>query len=275
VAITTNSVLTSGGTTGDFVSGILMSHPVTLTLSGANMSLTASKTDNGIPVTSTSSTFVVTPAALDHFTLAADGQVIAGTPFTVTATAYDVYENIKTNYGGASNVLNYTGNNNVNWTTTAISAPIGTARIIAANGNQTFTNGVSAGITGFTFFNSDQNQLDENAPTITISDANTAKQGTTEPILIKNAPLDNFKVVAGQQQISGIPFDVTVTARDEYWNTCIDYVGSIRFKSSADEYPEGEITYPVDLQSFVGYNGVKTTWLNNNVLLIATFVSVL
>jgi len=247
VAITTNSVLTSGGTTANFTAGILASHSVTLTQSGANKTLTASKTDGVTSVTSTSTTFTVTPAALDHFALVVDGTITAGTAFTVTATAYDVYNNIKTNYGGASNILNYTGTNSVNWTTTAISALSGTARIIPANGTQTFANGVSAGITGFTFFNSDQSQLAPNvSPTITITDAATAKLGTTAPIIVLNAPLDNFKVVAGITQNAGVPFTATVTARDIYLNTCVDYEGSIRFKSSDDEL----VTFPSGLQSF-------------------------
>jgi hypothetical protein len=254
--LTTNSTLTAGSPTGNFSSGVLATQAVTLTLSGASKTLTASKVDKGTSVSSTSSSFTVTPAALDHFTLAVNGTITAGTSFTVTATAYDVYNNIKTNYGGASNILNYTGQNNVNWTTTALSAPIGTARIIPANGNQTFTNGVST-IDGFTFYNANQSQLDNNSPTITIVDAQTTKFGTTSPLVVKNSPLDNFKVVADTKQISGTPFDVSVTARDVYWNTCIDYVGSIRFKSSADELPAGQITYPSDLQSFVGFNGFR------------------
>jgi hypothetical protein len=265
VTVTTNSVITSGGTTANFVSGILASHSVILTQSGANKTLTASKTDGSISVSSTSSTFTVVPAALDHFTLAVDGTIIAGTAFTVTATAYDVYNNVKTNYGGASNILNYTGTNNVSWATTALSAPIGTPRIIPADGNQTFTNGVSAGITGFTFFNSDQSQLPpNNSPTITITDAATAKTGITALINVLNAPLDNFKVVAGTNQNAGIAFTATVTARDIYLNTCVDYAGSIRFKSSDDAL----VSFPSGLQSFAPAATNKGVKVYTNQILI-------
>jgi hypothetical protein len=255
--ITTNSTLTAGGTTAAFSAGILASHSVTLTLAGASKTLTA--TYSGSPVTTgTSNTFTVLPNILHHFTLAPDGTITAGTAFTVTATAYDVYNNIKTNYGGLATVLNFTGTNSVNWSTTALSAPKGTARIIPANGIQTFTNGVSAGITGFTFYNSDQTQI---APltslTITISDLATSKLGTTTPMTVLNAPLDNFKVVAGITQNAGVPFTTTVTARDIYLNTCVDYAGSIRFKSSDDAL----VAFPPGLQSFAAaatYRGVKT-----------------
>ena len=248
--ITTNSTLTAGGTTAAFSAGILASHSVTLTLTGTSKTLTA--TYSGSPVTtSTSNTFTVLPNILHHFTLVPDGTITAGTAFTVTATAYDVYNNIKTNYGGLSSVLNYTGTNSVNWTSTALSAPKGTARLIPANGNQTFTNGVSAGITGFTFYNSDQTQISPlTSLTITITDAPTSKLGTTSPMTVLNAPLDNFKVVAGITQTAGTAFTTTVTARDIYLNTCVDYAGSIRFKSSDDAL----VTFPAGLQSFAPAN---------------------
>ena len=126
--ITTNSVLTSGGTTANFTAGILSTHSVTLTQAGiSNKTLTASIVSPS--VTSTSNLFTVDPAAIHEFTLVVDGTVTAGTPFTVTATVYDEYGNLKTNYDGANEVL---------WTTTATSSLNGTARIIPANGNQTF-----------------------------------------------------------------------------------------------------------------------------------------
>ena len=77
-----------------------------------------------------------------------------------------------------------------------------------------------ATVSGFTFYNSNQSQLNpNNSPTITITDGPTAKPGTTAPIEVKNAPLNHFRVVAGTDQIAGTPFDVTVTARDIYMNT--------------------------------------------------------
>ena len=184
----------------------------------------------------------VDPAAIDHFHLAANGTIKAGTAFTVTATAQDVYHNVKTDYDGPS----HDGANNVLWTTTATSSPNGTGRFIPSNGNQTFSSGVST-ISGFTFFNSDQAQLTPYAsPTITIKDALTNSSGTTVGISVLNEVLDNFKVVAGTTQVAGGAFSTTVTARDVYWNTCIDYAGSIRFKTSNDAL----VTFPTGLQSF-------------------------
>jgi len=197
-----------------------------------------SVTVTGDTKTGTQTAITVNPAAINHFTIAVNGTITAGTPFTVTATVYDEFGNVKTDYTGTHTVL---------WTTTATSSLNGTARIIADNEDpQTFTAGVAT-VSGFTFFNSHE------TPTITITDGPTASPGTTDLITVLHAPLDNFKVEAGITQSAGIPFSVTVTARDVYWNTAITYAGSIRFKSSED----GVVTFPTGLQSFSGYSGVR------------------
>jgi len=235
VAITTNSVLTSGGTTAAFTAGVMTSHSVTLTLAGLNKTLTATSGS----VESTSNTFTVTPAGINSYTLSVIGTITAGTPFSVLATVYDQYNNLKTNYDGL---------NSVNWTTTATSSGNGTARIIPANGDQTFDHGVAT-ISGFTFFNSHE------TPTITITDGPTSSPGTTAPITVNHAILNNFLVVAGTDQAAGVPFSTTVTARDVYWNTAITYVGDIRFKSSDDAL----VSYPTELQHYaLSDAGVRT-----------------
>jgi len=207
--------------------------------------------------TGSQTAITVTPAPIHSFTLVANNgdPVTAGTAFSVTATVWDEFDNIKTNYEGP---------NSVTWTTTATSSQNGTARIIPANGNQTFTAGVAT-IGGFTFFNSDQSQLTPFvSPTITITDGPTSSPGTTAAIEVLNAPLDNFKVVAGTTQQSGIAFSTTVTARDIYWNTCVDYTGSIRFKSSDDAL----VTFPSGLQAYTLQDAGVRTFTNG--LLINT-----
>ncbi|MDD2304431.1 MAG: YDG domain-containing protein, partial [Prolixibacteraceae bacterium] len=245
-AITSNSTLTNGATTANFVNGVLQSHQVILTQAGTLKTLTA--TQGG--VSSTSNTFTVLPASINSFTLVANGgnPVTAGTPFSVQVTVYDQYSNIKTNYEGDHEVM---------WNTTALSSPSGLTRVIPNNGVQPFTAGVAT-VSGFTFYNSDQTQLTPfTSPTITITDGPTSKVGT-ETVTVHNALLDNFKVEAGLVQTSGTPFAVKVTARDTYWNTCVDYSGNILFNSSADYDPTGTISYSKNGQSFASYNGVRT-----------------
>ena len=86
----------------------------------SSIDVTAYKAQSGVAVTvehgpkhsAASSSFVVAPGtALGGFTI--DNTIVsprtAGVPFSVTATAYDLYGNIKTNYGGGAGV---TGNLN-------------------------------------------------------------------------------------------------------------------------------------------------------------------
>jgi hypothetical protein len=49
-----------------------------------------------------SPTITVTPGPLARFALGTIPNQVAGTPFPVTATAYDAYDNLKTNYAGAA-----------------------------------------------------------------------------------------------------------------------------------------------------------------------------
>ena len=251
VAVTTNSTLTAGGTSIAFTNGVLALHSVTLTLTGANKTLTVAFATES--VSTTSNTFTLIPADINNFTLVANGgaAVTAGVPFSALVTVYDQYANVKTNY---------TGDNSVTWSTTSVSSSSGQARVMPANGLQTFTAGVAT-VSGFTFYNSDQTQLTPfTSPTITITDSPTSKAGTTT-VVVKNTTLDNFKLVAGTVQTSGTAFGATVTARDIYWNTCVDYAGSIRFKSS-DDLTAGNVNYPgaTGLQSFAPattYKGVR------------------
>ena len=246
---TPNSVLTLGGTTGNFAAGVLASYAVTLTMAGSGKTLQAGITDVGsVTVLSTSNSFTVTPASLNIFEPEVNGTITAGTAFTVNVRAYDQYHNLKTDYDG---------DKTVSWGTNASSSPNGTVRILPSSSDLVpFTAGVANNIPGFTFFNSAE------TPTISIKDGPTAKAGTTSSIIVNHAVLNNFKLesldntthLPGTNQTSGAWFDVRVTARDAYWNTATTYSGNVRFKSSNDAL----VTFPAGLQSFVGSGGVKT-----------------
>ncbi len=69
---------------------------VTLFTAG-NQSVAA--TDLGSGITS-SAGIAVTPAAADHFSISAPASVVAGTPFDVTVTALDPFQNVDINYVG-------------------------------------------------------------------------------------------------------------------------------------------------------------------------------
>ena len=229
----TSTLIGTPVTSGNFVGGVLSSQSVTLTGAGiGNKYLTASIASP--VVSSNSNSFTVDPAAINHWNLVANGPITAGEFFTVTATVYDVYGNLKTNY---------TGPNNLSWTTTAISSPNNTARILPPDGAQLFSNG-TATVGGFKFFNSDPVAAGKSLPTISVTDGPTAVVGTTDPITVTNAAINNFLVESGTgtsasfspgtSMIAGTPFSVKVTARDIYWNTHKSYNGTVRFKTSND-----------------------------------------
>ena len=76
----------------------------------------SSPTDNtqltvtGSSKTGQSNTFKVAAGPLGSFTLATIGTQVAGNQFPVSATAYDIYSNVKKNYGGGATLSTDAGN---------------------------------------------------------------------------------------------------------------------------------------------------------------------
>ena len=90
---------TTAFTTGEW------SGSVTITRTGSAVVITA--TDS--PVSSGSNSFVVAPAALDHFAFDTSFEQTAGNSFPITITAHDIYDNLQTNYAGPADLSDSTG----------------------------------------------------------------------------------------------------------------------------------------------------------------------
>ncbi|MGD9700058.1 beta strand repeat-containing protein, partial [Acinetobacter sp.] len=199
----------------------------------------------------------VTSASLNYYTIKAnsnypahntDNNILAGTSFSITAYLYDEYGNLKEDY---------TGDLDVTLISNASPSPLGNTIVIPAPGLRTFTAGIST-ISGFTLYNAQE------TPTITIVETLTGSVGTTPAITVWPEVLDNFYVQENPAQNHGIggvrvtatqPFDVKVTARDQYNNIKRDYLGRIRFKSSDDNI----VDFPDGLQQFAaGDAGIRT-----------------
>ena len=251
---TSNAVITSNGnlsdgnqtissvTTGNFTGGVYTSQSVILTLTGNDITVTATKNAK----TGVSNEFTVMPGPINYYTIVAnpDGEdlqqsVMAGVAFDVLVKVYDEYGNIKTDYDGDKPVL---------WETTATPSRSGDIYEIPGDGVQTFNSGVAT-IGSFVLYDA------EEQPTITITDGPTSSPGTTSPILVMPNDLNNFTLEENPEQLhsiggvrvtAGENFSVKVTARDVYQNVKRDYEGNIQFKSSNDLI----VNYPNELQQF-------------------------
>ncbi len=243
VDLTTNSVFnTGGGTTPGFVAGVLSPYTVMLTQAGTLKTITATRTSGA--ETGTSNTFTVTPAAIDYFTVAGitDPQ-IAGTLTSPTVTAYDQYNNVKTDHTGT---IAFSSSD----VKTSTLLPSNYLFLSGDNGVKTFTNGVKLTTTGEQW----------------VKVTGDTKTGQQSDITITPAAIDYFTVASiTDPQIAGTLTSPTVTAYDQYNNVKTDYTGTIAFSSSD---VKGSTLLPPNYLFLSGDNGVKT--FTNGVKLTTT-----
>jgi hypothetical protein len=193
-----DSTLTNGTGTFSATLATASSQSVTAT-DTATSSLTATA-----PVT-------VAAAAADHFTVttSAANPDVAGTPFDVTVTVQDAYNNTVTSYTGtvhfsSADPFGATLPNDYTFQTTD-------------NGQVTF----SGGATLYTAGTED----------VTVTDAANNLSGTTNVNVMAGSAV-GFNVIATANASSGAPFDVTVVAVDNFGNTDMTYGGTISFTTT-------------------------------------------
>jgi hypothetical protein len=90
-------------------SGGTASATFTAYVTGTGQQLTLTDTGPDPDVVSDSNTFTVNPGPLGSFTIGTISNQTAGTPFSVTATAYDVYGNLKDDYAGGATLAGTPG----------------------------------------------------------------------------------------------------------------------------------------------------------------------
>ncbi len=155
----------------------------------------------------------VNPAAINYFTVTGitDPQA-AGTLSSPIVTAYDQYDNIKTDYtgtvtftssdGGASTVL-----------------PSDYTFVVGDNGAHTFTNELQLTTTGVQW--------------VRATDTVGGETGVQTGIDVNPAALGSFTVdQIADPQVAGTLTSPRVTALDIYGNTKTDYTGTVTFTSS-------------------------------------------
>ena len=143
----------------------------------------------------------VTPAALASFKLQAPKAAVAGEPFELLIAAYDMYNNLLTNYSSSGSGIKLTST--------------GSSMIEPASVNPSaFRNGQST-----------VKVIYEKAEEIQIvaREANRDQSGKTAEIQIANAAPDHFVVITPDTAVSGRKFKVKIEAYDRFNNLAKDF----------------------------------------------------
>lgn len=144
----------------------------------------------------TTQTIQITPAGLAYFKLQAPKSGIAGEPFELLIAAYDMHDNVVTNYAsnGGGVKLSSTGSSKIE------------PAIVNAS---TFRNGQA--LVKVIYEKAEEFQ-------VVAKELNREQSGKTSEILIANAPADHFVVITPDSALSGQKFRIRVEAYDRYNN---------------------------------------------------------
>lgn len=180
-------------TTTNFTNGV-WSGTITITQSGGN-SLTVTSSGKA----GNSNTFTVNPAALDHFTFSPiESPKTAGTAFSISISARDIYENLVTGFVSTANLTDVTG--------TISPAQTGSFTSGSWTGNVTLT----------------KSQED-----VTITATRNSTSGKSNSFNVRAATLNRFVMDTVGTQNAGQPFPLIVTAKDSYSNTVTSFTGTV------------------------------------------------
>ena len=197
--------------------GVASSSTVTAYVTGSNEQLTV--TDGTI--SAPSGAFDVGPDSLDHFEFASiDNSHKAGDSIPVTLTAYDKFENVKTDYPQTNDHASLSG-------LAPSPAPVSQPPLY---GSITWGSGTGIGSATVEAFKANDPLNATDLSQLTATDDGTGegqgKTGSSNTFKVAPAGLDHFTFVTVSNQVAGTQFGVTVTARDQYANTEYDYSGS-------------------------------------------------
>ncbi|MBU1087073.1 MAG: PQQ-binding-like beta-propeller repeat protein [Candidatus Omnitrophica bacterium] len=175
-----------------------------------------SKTDNDME-----GILSVGAGALDKFVIAHDNNAIAGTPESITITAYDVYNNIKTNYAGTITLDTNGTATSITWTKIAGIGVFNDGGDLLDSATYAFLS-ADNGTAGFTINDTVAESID-----IDISGSGKFDDDTEGNLVVVPAGLDHFNILHDGSATAGIAENITITARDIYDNNQDDYAGSI------------------------------------------------
>ena len=180
--------------TGSFTNG-QWSGAVTITKSIVGNSITVTSSGKA----STSNTFDVNHAELDHFRFSTIGTPqIAGSPFLVSITAEDVYNNKVTSYESFVTLTEKTGT-------------------ITPNTTTNFVNG----------FWSDQITISKSENDVQLQASSSGKNGSSNYFNVVAGALNNFSIASLSTQAAGEPFPLKLTALDNNGNVVTSFSGTV------------------------------------------------
>ncbi len=206
-----------------------------------------------------SAQIAVTAASAATLQIGGPSTATAGAPFSVSVTAWDIYNNTVTTYGSTVHFVTSDPNGTV---------PGDTNFTVANAGRRTFVNGVTLRIDG--------NQ------TVTVSDGSLTS--ATLLVQVHNAAPSSLVLSMASSTVAGIPMGVTVTAEDAYGNLALNFNDTVVL-SGPD--PNGSYGAPIvftsanqgtkTMPSYVtlkasGSQQVSATDANNNSVGISTAV---
>jgi uncharacterized repeat protein (TIGR01451 family) len=174
-----------------------------------NQTITATDTLSS-SITGTSNSILVSAAAT-HFSVTANPNATAGTPFSISVTALDASNSVVTGYTGTVHFTKSDG---------------GSGSVVPAD--YTFVagdNGVHAFLNGVTFVTAG-NQ------TITATDTVTPSITGSATVAVSAAAATHYTVSAPSTATPGSAFNFTVTAQDQFNNTATGYTGTVHFTST-------------------------------------------
>jgi hypothetical protein len=181
---------------------------------------------DGTLTSSQSFSIAVTPGAATHFTVSIPAGGTAGTPGSVSVTAFDAFGNVATGYSGT-----------VHFTSSDPHA------VLPAN--VTLTNGIG------TFSETLETSGNQ---TVTATDTVQATiTGTSNADAVTPGAATHFGVSIPASGTAGTPGSITVTALDAFGNVAPSYTGTAHFTSS-----DGLATLPANYTFTGGDAGVHT-----------------
>jgi Putative Ig domain/NHL repeat len=205
VTLGSSDPLTGSPTTYTFTAADAGVHTFTFTLDTAGSQQLYARDSAGL--NGFSGSITVSPAALDHFAVAAPQSAASYYSFNATVSARDAYNNTLTGYTGT-----------VHFTSSDSAATLPADYTFTGGDRGTHTFAVTLQTPGH--------------DTVTATDTGAAVGGTATILDIDYVPGLHFLFDTPSTTTAGVPFDVTLIALDEYNDVPTHYDGTVSFSSN-------------------------------------------